>query len=140
METMIRRLFNFICSLLSPQPVRLAIVRRYQDANGNYVGELYMEQTISRKHDTLSGYTMIGASLDSLPLDALNPSDDAGSWRLDTVNDFLAAMTPRTIRVGALDPRDNDEVRRLVAKLPRRKMSLVIQNRFIEYVIDRKPC
>jgi len=134
---MIRRLFDFVRSMLSPPSVRLAIVRRYQDANGNYVGELYMDQTIKRRHDTLAGYTMIGASLDSLPL-----SFDESSmvWGLDTRNDFLAHMPRAVVRVGALDPKDNDGVRRMVAKLPRRNMTLVIQNRFIEHVMDRKPC
>ena len=129
-------MFQWLKSLFSRQPVRLAIVRRYQDANGNYVGELYMDQAVRRKHDTFTGYAMIGVSLDSLPLDWV---DDVCGYTLDTKNDFLAPMTHYTIRVGALEPQDNDMVRLMVSRLPRRNMTLKIQNRFIEHVMD-KPC
>jgi len=135
---MLARLVDFIRNLFVPQPVHLAIVRKYQDAQGHNVGELYMEQTIKRKHDELRGYTMIGVSLDSFSLDLLGLYEGASDW-LDTRNDFLAPMEPNTIRVGALDPKDNDEVRRMIAKLPKRAMRVVVQNRFIEHVLD-KPC
>lgn len=128
---MLKKLFSLIHSLWSPRPVRLAIVRRYEDANGNYVGELYLDQTVSRKHDTLAAYVMIGASLDSLELNADGLTLHAGEM-LDTRNDFLAYMPTHTVRVGALDPADNDMVRRTIADLPRRNMTLVIQNGFIE--------
>ena len=127
---MLSKLFASIRSLFSRQPIRLAIVRRYQDANGNYVGELYMEQDISRKHDTLTGYTMIGVSLDALPLDASRYT--FLPRHLDLDNDFLAPMERGAIRVGALDPKDNDNVRQMIAKMPKRNLSVTFENRFIE--------
>jgi hypothetical protein len=126
------KLYNFIKRLVVPRPVRLAIVRRYADANGSYVGELYMEQ----EQGGINSYRMIGASLDTLPLDW---KEGPGWCRfdLDTKNDFLRPPTPTMVRVGALDPRDNDGVRRMVAGLPKRGMTLVVQNRFIERVLER---
>ena len=140
---MLSKLFASIRSLFSRQPIRLAIVRRYQDANGNYVGELYMEQDISRKHDTLTGYTMIGVSLDTLPLSAYLYGDfnfKSFSWTLDTRNDFLAPMMSNVVRVGSLDPLANDSVRQMIARLPRRNIVMTVQNKFIEQVMERKPC
>jgi hypothetical protein len=110
-------------------------VRRYQDANGSYVGELYLYETVTRRHDMVTGYQMIGASLDTLPLDMVN---ETTVFALDTGNDFLAPMPPMTVRVGATEPKDNDSVRRMVRKLPRRNMTLIVQNRFIEHVMDAK--
>lgn len=116
-------------NLIHPRPIKLAIVRRYADANGSYVGELYLEQ--KNKHFT--GYTMIGASLDTLPLDL--GVEQTTVFALDTKNDFLVPMPSMTLRVGALDPRDNKNVQRMVRKLPRYRMTLVVQNRFIERVL-----
>src|SRR5579872_1458226 len=131
------RLIAYLKNLFSPRPVNLCIVRKYQDANGYNVGELDLEQTIKRKHDELQGYTMIGVSLDSFSLDLLGLYDGA-SDSLDTDNDFWAPMPPNTTRVGALEPKDNDQVRRMIAKLPKRAMRVVVQNRFIEHVLDSK--
>lgn len=121
---MIKRLYAFICSFFSSHPVRIAIVRRYADANGNYVGELYMD-------NGQGSYGMIGASLDSFELNADGLTLHA-SEILDTRNDFLAYMPMHTVRVGALDPADNDSVRQMIAGLPKGNMTLVIQNGFIE--------
>lgn len=120
---MLRRVWDYLRSLWSPRPVRLAIVRRYEDANGNYVGELYMDT------DKL-GYGMIGASLDSLELNADGLTLHAGEL-LDTRHDFLTYMPAHTVRVGALDPADNNNVRRTIASLPKGNMTLVIRNGFI---------
>ena len=118
-------MFNRIAHVFDHTPIDLAIVRRYQDANGAYVGELYQNGRL------------IGCSLDSLPLD-WRESPEYVAWTLDTRNDFLAVMSPATVRVGALDPRENDGVRRRVTAMPRKRMTLVIQNRFIEYVMESK--
>jgi len=123
------KLINFIRGLFSRKPVRLAIVRRYQDANGNYVGELYMETE-------KLGYGMIGVSLDSMPLE-VGTLHNMSSW-LDTYNDFLAYMPENRIRVGSLDPADNDSVRCMVAGLPRKGMTLTVQNGFIEHPTEIK--
>lgn len=128
------RLLDFLRSLVYRTPVHLAIVRRYQDANGSYVGELYMEYIIHG----MSGYRMIGVSLDTFPLDATRLLEGEPYYAIDTDNDFLQPMPPVRIRVGAMDPQDNDRVRRMVGKLPRRHMSFIIQNRFIEHVMEKQ--
>jgi hypothetical protein len=128
---MIRLFISFVKSLFKRSPVKLAIVRKYTDANGSFVGELYIEQ----KQKAFTGYTMIGASLDTLPFDLQNETD---VFALDTRNDFLAPMPPMTLRVGALDPQDNEAIRKAVRNMPRRRMKLIIQNRFIEYVLEKK--
>jgi hypothetical protein len=117
-------------SLFIRRPVRLAIVRRYCDANGSYVGELYLEQ----EQHGISSYRMIGASLDTLHLDCVLLKVPV----VDTRNDFLVPMPPGVVRVGALEPADNDRVRRMVASLPRRNMTLTIKNGFIEHVMEAK--
>lgn len=132
---MLSRLLAFIRSLFASAPVHLAIVRRYQDAQGHNVGELYMEQ----EQNGVKSYRMIGASLDSFPLDLVALYQGADEW-LDTERDFLAPMPIDTVRVGALDPRQNDDVRAMIARLPRRAMQVVVQNRFIEYVLERPVC
>jgi hypothetical protein len=129
---MLTKLYTWLRSLFSRAPVRLAIVRRYADANGSYVGELYMEGSFSG----VNAYRMIGVSLDTLPLDWRDAPEWIG-WHLDTTRDFLAWMPHGVVRVGALDPADNDHIRQTVRKLPRRNMTLVIQNRFIEHVLDK---
>jgi len=133
---MMSKLINYVLSLFKARPVRLAIVRRYCDANGSYVGELYLEQ----EQGGVGSYRMIGASLDTLPFEIGNGQTySVGDLRnvLDTANDFLAFMPAKRIRVGAMSPQDNDSVRAMVARLPRRNMTLVVQNRFIEHVLEK---
>lgn len=135
---MLTKLYTWLRGLLSREPVRLAIVRRYTDANGAYVGELYVMDNFAG----VSGYRMVGASLDTLPLDIMDPvahcDAERASFLLDTGNDFLAPMPPNTVRVGALDPHENDRTRHLVARLPRRGMGLVVRNGFIQHIMARK--
>jgi vacuolar-type H+-ATPase subunit F/Vma7 len=128
-------LFTWLNNLIHPEPVNLAIVRRYQDANGAFVGELYLYSAVQRKFDTVTGYRMIGVSLDTLPLDI--GKERTTVFALDTGNDFLVPMPPMVLRVGATEPKDNDNIRKMVRKLPRRNMTLIIQNRFIEHVLDK---
>lgn len=130
---MIESILSWLRGLFNHEPAKLAVVRKYRDANGSYVGELYLYQTVKRKHDTVTGYVMIGASLDTLPFDTGEKETDV--FALDTGSDFLEPMPPMTLRVGALDPAENDNVRRMIRRLPRRGMTLVVQNRFIERVM-----
>jgi hypothetical protein len=131
---MLTRFYTWLRRLFSRPPVHLAIVRRYVDANGSYVGELYM-------YDTFAGvgcYRLVGCSLDSLPLTMgmVSLADEPGT--LDVLHDFLAPLPPDTLRVGAAVPEDNDAVRRMIGDIPRRNIKIVIQNRFIERVMERK--
>jgi hypothetical protein len=129
---MIDRLIRFIRCLFRQQTYSLMIVRRYTDANGSYVGELYLLGTFAG----MLVYQMIGVSLDSLPIDASLPN----VFDLDIENDFLAPMPPDCVRVGAYDPRDNDAVRSHIAELAKSgRIDLRVQNRFIEHVLQRKP-
>lgn len=133
--------FRWLRERFSSTPIRLAIVRKYQDANGAYIGELYVHETVKRQHDTLEGYVMIGASLDTLPLAAGEVACPSGplpmhcyGWTLDLENDFLAPMPEFCVRVGAMTPEENDNVKQRIARLPRRRMLLTVQNRFVEPV------
>lgn len=120
------RFVSFVRSFFSRKPVKLAIVRRYCDANGSYVGELYMD-------NGKGCYGMIGVSLDSWPMD----TNTIFCAEIDTENDFLAPMPAVMIRVGAISPADNNAVRKMVARLPRKRMEIAIQNRFIENVQEK---
>jgi hypothetical protein len=131
---LIAQFYRWVYSLFDSTPVHLAIVRRYADANGAYVGELFM-------YGTFAGtgcYRLVGCSLDTLPLDlgSLSLGDEPGT--LDLLHDFLAPMAANTLRVGAAEPKDNEAVRKMIGRLPRRNVRLVIQNRFIERILEGK--
>jgi hypothetical protein len=132
---MLKTLWNWLldawASLIDWSPAHLTIVRRYVDANGSYVGELYMR-------DTSGNDRMLGMSLDTLPreMGSLLLCDAPNT--LDLKNDFLAPMLSNTIRVGAAEPKDNDAVRARIARIPRWNIGLIIQNRFIEHVLENR--
>lgn len=120
---------------VDPQPVLLVICRKYLDANGRYIGELYAQH--AAKHGgigSVNGLTMIGVSLDSLALGATEGQPDY----LDTHNDFLALMPDNVIRVGAMEPLNTLAVRLAVRKMPKKCMRILLQNRFIESVVEGK--
>ena|SRR5260221_8240130 len=128
-------LFNLIIAWLKglwrgPKTYSMAIVRRYADANGSFVGELYLLGTFAG----VLQYSMIGVSLDTLPFEA----KDVGSFDLDVEHDFLVPMAEGCVRVGAQDPKDNDAVRSHVKDLAREgTIVLQIQNRFVEHVLRK---
>ena len=127
---MLKQLYNYIRRLFNSKTYSLAIVRRYTDANGSFVGELYLLGTFLGALQ----YTMIGVSLDTLPFEL----HELYSPRLDLKQDFLAPMPVGYVRVGALDPRDNDAVRVAVRKLVQAgTIHLKIQNRFVEHVMSQ---
>jgi len=131
---MLSRLFNFVRGLFCRSLVHLVVVRRYRDANGHNVGELYMYGIVNSK----GTFRLVGCSLDSLPLDLTFLSLGGEPGALDLDHDFLAPMPPGRLRVGAAEPADNDAVRRMVGRLPRRRTRVTVQNRFIEHVMERK--
>lgn len=125
----------FNVRFIDPPPVLLVICRKYPDANGRYVGELYAQH--AAKHGgigNVNGLTMIGVSLDSLALGATEGQPDY----LDTNNDFLALMPDNVIRVGAMEPERTLAVRLAVRKMPKKHMRILLQNRFIESVMEGK--
>jgi len=108
----------------------IAIVRRYADANGSFVGELYLLGSFMG----VMGYQMIGVSLDTLPFEV----QEVSSFSLDTEHDFLVPMPEGCVRVGAQNPQDNDTVRANVARLASEgTIVLRVQNRFIENVLNK---
>lgn len=128
MPKVIRRLFKRILNRFHSEPAELAIVRRYLDANGNYVGELYLKHPVTRVS------VMIGASLDSHEffiryLEGVT---------FDYKHDFLEPLPPETIRIGAIDPRDLEQVRNIVADLEGRYIVVEVRNGFIEAVMEAK--
>lgn len=107
----------------------MAIVRRYTDANGSFVGELYLLGTFMG----VLQYQMIGVSLDTLPFN----SREVKSFDLDVENDFLVPMPVGCVRVGSQDPAWNDAVRNNVGRIAREgTICLQVQNRFIEHVLQ----
>lgn len=137
MTAIINNIIIWLSDLFDSPPIRLAIVRKYADANGHYIGELYILDK-PNPVTAISSYRMIGASLDSLPLVYGDSPSFSVRGMIDTENDFLAPIASYVIRVGALDPKENDNVRRMVAKLPQKNMTMIVQNRFIEHVLDMK--
>jgi hypothetical protein len=131
---MIESFIAWFRGLFNRSLVHMAIVRRYTDANGYFVGELYMYSTFAG----IGSYRLVGCALDSLPFDltSLSLADEPGT--LDLKHDFLEPMGANTLRVGAPEPKDNDNVRRMIGQIPSRNIRLVIQNKFIEYVLERK--
>lgn len=101
--------------------INLTVVRRYVDMNGRHVGELYINGT------------MIGASLDNLPLDY------AGGhfWFLDTWRSFLKPLTWRTVRVGGTEPANDKNARWKVRRLLPLTYRLQIENRFVDDIAGK---
>lgn len=107
----------------------MAIVRRYADANGSFVGELYLLGSFAG----VLQYSMIGMSLDTLPFEA----HEMSGFDLDVENDFLKPMPAMCVRVGAQDPRDDKAVRDSIARIAREgTIVLQVQNRFVEHVMQ----
>ena len=100
---------------------KLTVVRRYVDMNGRYVGELYLNGT------------MIGASLDNLPLEY----GGGHLWFLDTWRSFLKPLTWRTVRVGGTEPANDKAVRRKVRWLLPFTVKLTVENRFATEVAGK---
>lgn len=123
-------IYSYVKAYVSRKTWSMAIVRRYADANGAYVGELYLLGTFAG----VLQYSMIGVSLDTLPFEAR----EVMAFSLDTKHDFLVPMPERCVRVGASMPEDNDVVRAHVARLASTgTIVLQVQNRFVEHVMSR---
>jgi hypothetical protein len=134
MGQMINKILHWLYSLFDSRLVHLAIVRRYTDANGNFVGELYMYNTFAG----IGSYRLAGCSLDSLAFDLTSLSLADEPRTLDLEHDFLEPMQANTLRVGAIEPGYNDLVRQMIGRLKRKNIRLVIQNKFIEHILEPK--
>lgn len=102
--------------------MNLAIVRRYVDMNGRFIGELYLNGT------------MIGASQDNLPLEYKG----GRLWFLDTWRSFLSPLTWRTVRVGGTAPDNDKATRRKVRWLVPFSTRLRVENRFVDDIVKAK--
>ena len=108
----------------------LTIVRRYVDAQGHYIGELYDGNARDAK--------MIGASCDNWPLDAdTMPLHDSPTicWR----KSFLEPMPANTLRVGAMEPADNAKVQAYMAERRYGIVRVTVLNRFVENAMRAEP-
>ncbi len=107
----------------------LTVVRRYVDAQGHFIGELY-EGTGREAH-------MIGASCDNWPLDADTsplPGFPSVCWR----KSFLDALPKNTLRVGSFEPESNARVQAYVAMRRWLPLRVTVHNRFVEYILEQK--
>jgi len=101
----------------------VTIVRRYADAQGNYIGELYENER------------MIGASCDNWPLNDTVASSLRHS-RVCYSKSFLEPLPDNTLRVGAFEPSLNVIVQEYVAARRFLPLRVTVCNRFIEYVLQ----
>lgn len=101
----------------------LTVVRRYVDAQGNFIGELY------EGNDRAA--MMIGASCDNWPLDADArplPAHSSLCWK----EQFTAPLPNNTLRVGAWDAKDNAKVQEYIAIRRFCVLRVTVLNRFVE--------
>lgn len=107
----------------------LTIVRRYADAQGHYIGELY--------EGNGRNALMIGASCDNFPLDQDTRPEMANPkicWR----HSFLEPLPENTVRVGSFEPQLNGFVQRYMARRRFCITRLLVLNRFVEHVMEAK--
>lgn len=117
---MIQRIRALFYALLHRGAVNLTIVRRYADAKGHFIGELYL------------GNKMIGMSCDSLPLDVL----DASGAILEPLTDFTEPMCASVVRIGGMTPEETAGVRADMALRRYCRIRWAILNRFIEHIME----
>lgn len=108
--------------------VYLTIVRRYVDAQSNFIGELYMGEGREAK--------MIGMTCDSLPFDMSMGHADIRSC-FDFAHDFTDPMGAGVIRVGSLEPANNETVRNIVSLRRYCPLRVTVLNRFVEHVMEK---
>ncbi len=106
--------------------IHFTIVRRYADAQKNFIGELYEGDG----HDA----RMIGASCDNWPLDA-DARPLPGMPSVCYSKSFLEPMPKNTLRVGATEPQENAKVQAYIAERRFCIMRFTVLNRFMEHVI-----
>jgi hypothetical protein len=106
--------------------VSLTIVRRYVDAQGNYIGELY-EGADRTAH-------MIGATCDNLPLDA-DTTPLKGTPRLCAMYSFLDPLPVNTLRVGAMEPMDHAGLQAYICLRRFNTLKIIVLNRFVEHIM-----
>ena len=125
MLTFLKAIGYFLCHPFDT--FNVTIVRRYADAQGHYIGELYEGDGRDAK--------MIGASCDNWPLNAdikALPMHPRVCYR----KSFLEPLPDNTLRVGAFEPSLNVIVQEYVAARRFLPLRVTVRNRFIEYVLQ----
>ncbi len=122
---MLSALVAFWHSVLYYRIIHLTIVRRYVDAQSNFIGELYMGNGRDAK--------MIGMSCDSFPFN----NEGAVRGQIDFKHDFTEPMGANVIRVGGQEPAENATVRSAIALVRYCPMTITILNRFVEHVLEK---
>lgn len=117
-------------SLFHYEMVHITVVRRYKDAQANFIGELYLGEGRQAK--------MIGMTCDSLPFDVGAANVPLRKYRLEFKHDFLAPMAPLGLRVGGVEPSTHGSVCNLIALRRYCPIKVVVLNRFIEHVLEKE--
>lgn len=131
---MLRQVINFIAAIgykiAHPFEVfNVTIVRRYVDAQDHFISELYQGDG----RDSI----MLGMSCDNMPLNAdaaIFPLKPTLCWS----KSFLEPMPYNTLRVGAMEPKDNASTQAYVARRRWQRVNVTVLNRFVEPVLEAK--
>lgn len=113
-----------INTLLTYRPILVEIVRKYTDANGAYIGEMYVCHSANETE-------FIGVTLDTFPLACKRLT---GVYP-DLYNDFLVPIPDDVFRVGAMHPEDYAKTVRRAKAFNWKNAHIVISNRFIEEIL-----
>ena len=106
-------------------PFNITVVRRYADAQGHFIGELYQDER------------MIGASCDNWPLNA-DTAALPSRPRVCYSKSFLDPLPANTLRVGAFEPSLNKIVQEHVALRRFLPLRVTVRTRFVEHVMGMK--
>lgn len=121
---MIARLKALVYALFHPKPIQLTVVRRYLDAQRNFIGELYEDGK------------MIGMSCDSMPFTV--PAMMSGrlftSARYD--EEFSRPMPDGLLRLGGKGPEDHADVVKRLSLIQYCHKDITILNRFVEHILE----
>lgn len=118
----------FVYAMFHWSPIQLTVVRRYVDAQKNFIGELYEGEGRTAK--------MIGVTCDNLPFD-IEQLYLIRRPRLCWRREFTEFLPLDTIRVGALEPENNEQVRQYVARRRFCAIRYAVLNRFVEHVMEK---
>lgn len=105
----------------------LTVVRRYPDAQRNFIGELYEGNGRESK--------MIGMSCDNWPLNA-DTAPLINNPRICWKDSFLDPLPADTLRVGAMEPKDNKAVQDYVSTRRFSPIRVTVLNRFVEHIME----
>lgn len=125
---MISTIKAFLFALAHRRPLQFVVIRRYADAKGHFIGELYVDGK------------MAGMSCDSLPLGYGAMPDGVLlelHTRLDCASEFTDPMLPNAIRVGGNTPEETIAARYDMQIRRYCKVQWQICNRFIEHVMEK---